>query len=133
MSILLIDDDEDDQFFFVDVLKEFAPDIRCTVANNGLEAIRQLRAASPLPSLIFLDLNMPIMNGFECLSVIKSESRYKEIPVIIYSTSGDPATIRKTNQLGADGFFRKPSDFGSMHLRLMEFLETDFSKGGSSA
>jgi CheY-like chemotaxis protein len=123
-SILLIDDDEDDQFFFLDVLKEFAPGIRCTVARNGLDGINHLRSADPLPAIIFLDLNMPIMNGFECLSLIKGENRYKGIPVIIYTTSGDPATAKKTHQLGADGFFRKPSDFSSMHTQLMELLRT---------
>jgi CheY-like chemotaxis protein len=121
-SILLIDDDEDDRFFFVDVLKEFAPGIRCTVARNGLEAIHRLQSADDLPSLIFLDLNMPVMNGFECLSVLKNEGRYKEIPVILYSTSGDPATIRKGHQMGADAFFRKPSDFSAMQTQLMELL-----------
>jgi len=126
-AILLVDDDEDDQFFFVDTLKEFAPDIACFIASNGMEAMELLQSAALLPSLIFLDLNMPVMNGFECLDQIKREKRFREIPVIIYSTSSDPITVKKINEMGANAFFRKPSDFPSMHSKLQQLLNFDFA------
>ena len=69
--IVLIDDDDDDQFIFLAALKAVAPDSECLIKSNGLEAIRDLQARRHNPDMIFLDLNMPIMNGFEFLAILQ--------------------------------------------------------------
>jgi CheY-like chemotaxis protein len=126
--ILLVDDDADDQFIFKDAMNEIASDIECIIANNGLEALVNLKTSDPAPSLIFLDLNMPLMNGFECLERIKNDNQFKQIPVIIFTTSDSPADQKQTQQLGAETFFTKTSDFKLLKASLLNILKTDFSK-----
>lgn len=119
----MIDDDPDDQLFFRDALKEIGEPFICETANNGLEALKKL-SEMVTPDLIFLDLNMPLMNGFECLRQLQSHEQYKNIPVIVYSTANDNATIENIKALGAKAFFRKPIDF----KYLLEKLKTILSQ-----
>ena len=87
ISIILIDDDEDDRDIFFQALMEIDPSIQFTGFENGMEAFKLLNdSATLLPDLIFLDLNMPCMNGFECLKKIRENRRLNNTPVIIYST-----------------------------------------------
>ena len=127
-KILLIDDDADDQFIFKDALTEIAAGIECVTANNGLEALDYLKTTVPNPSLIFLDLNMPFMNGFECLERIKKENLLKEIPVVIFTTSDNPVDKKRTKELGAEIFFTKTPNFKLLKEKLRDILKTDFSK-----
>jgi len=127
-KILLVDDDPDDQLIFADALNEIATGIECATANNGMEAITYLETTIALPSLIFLDLNMPGMNGFQCVGQIKKDERFKQIPVIIYTTSDDPKDEKRTKESGAEIFFTKTSDFKLLKEKLFNILKTDFSK-----
>src|SRR5258706_9210858 len=127
-KILLIDDDADDQFIFIDALNEIATGIECVTVNNGLEALDYLKTIVQNPSLIFLDLNMPIMNGFECLQRIKKENRFKAIPVIIFTTSNNPVDEKHTKELGAEIFFTKTPNFKLLKQKLLDILKTDFSR-----
>ena len=125
-KILLVDDDEDDQFFFMDALKEVYPSVQCEIANNGLEAIGQLKSVSPLPSIIFLDLNMPLMNGYECLAGLKKDERLRNIPIVIYTTSTNNAELERIGRLGAKAILSKPSDFDILKMQLGEIMEMQF-------
>jgi CheY-like chemotaxis protein len=126
-KILLIDDDKDDQLFFVDALGEIAAHLGCTIANNGMEGLEYLHSPAPLPAIIFLDLNMPYMNGFECLSAIKSDSSYTDIPVIIFTTSNNARDCEKSLQMGAATFMTKPCDFGELKENIQHILQSHFS------
>jgi CheY-like chemotaxis protein len=107
---LLVDDDFDDALVFADVLKEVDAHMRFEHASNGMEALELLsKRASHLPDMIFLDLNMPRMNGKECLREIKANGNYKHIPVIIYTTSSLSADIEETFIMGATCFVTKPT------------------------
>lgn len=125
--ILLVDDDIDDQLYFRDAINELTESPECEIANNGREAIAQMNVPPP-PDLIFLDLNMPVMNGYECLAYLKKEDRYKNIPVIIFSTSQNAVDIEKSRVMGAELFFTKPSNFNTLCAKLDKILEMDFSK-----
>ncbi len=122
-KILLVDDDADDQLFFVDAIKELEPNLECDVASNGLEALVHLENVPPPPSIIFLDLNMPMMNGFECLTQLKKINEYKEIPVIIFTTSNHPIDMERTISMGAKMFLTKPPDFNVLKNKLREILQ----------
>jgi CheY-like chemotaxis protein len=124
--ILLIDDDADDQFIFTDALKEIAAEVECDTANNGLLGLTYLDRAKELPGLIFLDLNMPFMNGFQCLEKIRSQQEFNHIPIVIYTTSDGAMDGNRTKDLGADFFFTKTSDFSTLRSTLRRIIDTVF-------
>ncbi|KIC95746.1 hypothetical protein OI18_05600 [Flavihumibacter solisilvae] len=107
---VLVDDDLDDTSLFEEVLLEVQPTVKFQAAHNGLDAMNMLRnAGTELPDLIFLDLNMPRMDGKQCLVAIKEDDLLKNIPVIMYSTSSQPKDIEETRQAGAICFITKPT------------------------
>ena len=126
-KILLVDDDADDQVYFRDAINELNASLKCDIANNGREALDQIQQPPP-PDLIFLDLNMPVMNGYECLEFLKTEERYKNIPVVIFTTSRNKQDVEQARQLGAHLFFTKPTNFNTLCSKLNKILEMDFSK-----
>jgi CheY-like chemotaxis protein len=128
-SIFLIDDDKDDQFLFRYAMKEISDAIHCAHASDGVSALKTLQGLEELPDLIFLDLNMPIMHGFECLEQIKKSIRIAKIPVLVFTTSNNPSDIRRAKELGASGYFCKPMDFTQLIIHLKEVLSTDFADG----
>jgi CheY-like chemotaxis protein len=118
-KIFLIDDDADDRLLFCEAMGDVAPDFICHVAVNGRAALRKLdRNEIDIPDLIFLDLNMPLVNGWQCLAEIKKKELYKDIPVIIYSTSSYPEDIDQAVQSGALCYFSKPYDFKELKKSL---------------
>lgn len=110
----LVDDDVDDTFLFREVLSEVAPHINLRTAADGQEALELLQANQPLPDLIFLDLNMPRLDGKQCLAALKNNDRLKNIPVIMYTTSSHSRDIEETMQQGAISFITKPSQIGEL-------------------
>src|ERR1051325_7487517 len=90
ITCVLIDDDADDQDVFLLALEAVDKSIRCHIANDGVEALQMLSVGKGFsPDYIFLDLNMPRMNGKQCLGQIKKIDCLRNIPVIIYSTTAD--------------------------------------------
>jgi len=107
---LLVDDDADDIIVFKEVLQDVNPSIQLIEAGDGLEALEVLRSrGDSLPDIIFLDLNMPRMQGKECLVEIKKDPQLKHIPVIIYTTSSLSRDIEDSMLKGAVCFITKPS------------------------
>ncbi len=123
--ILLVEDDIDDQVYFLDAIAEINSDIECKIANNGLEALQKIQEIPPY-DVIFLDLNMPIMNGFEFLSSFKTSKKTEHIPVIIFTTSKNPLDIERTKELGASLFFTKPNSFKILCDKLIQIFNTHF-------
>ncbi len=111
---MIVDDDKDDSFFFQLAVKELGKDYDCVSAENGLDAIEKLNKMELLPDYIFLDLNMPLMNGKECLTELKKSSTLCKIPVIMYSTSNFSDDIQSTKALGASYYLPKPANI--VHL-----------------
>ena len=131
-NILLIDDDTDDHLFFTDALKEIDTGIQCVIENNARDALERLKKLSILPDILFLDLNMPFLNGYEFLRHLKSEPHLREIPVIIFSTSTDRKDAELAHQLGADFFLSKPNEFGELCIQLANILNFDFRENSVS-
>jgi CheY-like chemotaxis protein len=120
--LMLIDDDEDDRDFFLHAMEEVLPDMVCEMASNGRIALDKLNSTPLRPDLIFLDLNMPLMNGRQFLEEIRN-THLAEIPVVILSTSGDAQTIRETIAMGARHFITKPDLLPSWERVLKGFFE----------
>lgn len=118
-KFLIVDDDTDDREMFCEALQQVVPDCICHNAPNGRRAILALDEGEiERPDLIFLDINMPLMNGWQCLSKLKESAAYKAIPVIMYSTSSYPEDVEKADRLGALCFFIKPSNFRELKSSL---------------
>lgn len=123
-SVLFVDDDEDDKLVFGHALKAIDTSIQYLTAADGQEALKILSEELViLPDLIFMDLNMPKMDGFTCLDKIKQNKDLKEIPVMILSTSTNPKDMEKAKNLGAKTFITKPSTYSG----LIETLKTSFA------
>jgi CheY-like chemotaxis protein len=112
---LLIDDDKDDRELFVEAVESFDSQITGYMAVDGQQALDLLESLSDgLPDIIFLDINMPVMNGWHCLKALKHDERYRHIPVIMYSTSSHQREVDIAIDLGALCFCVKPEKFSTM-------------------
>lgn len=118
-SFFLVDDDKDDTELFADALKDIDLSIEFNYAFNCDELTRGLYQNKFTPDIIFLDINMPGMTGWQCLESLKKDERTKNIPIIMYSTSSALLDGKKAILRGAIGFYEKPSRFEW----LKEFLE----------
>lgn len=108
-TLLLVDDDADDRELFLIALDRLGEEgLTCQTANDGPEALRKLSDGEVSPDLIFLDLNMPLMNGHQVLQHLKTKDETRNIPVVILSTATDAHSIAQARQLGASCFFSKP-------------------------
>ncbi|CAG5068807.1 DNA-binding transcriptional regulator NtrC [Dyadobacter sp. CECT 9623] len=113
-NILLIDDDEDDQEIFLSALENVSNSVNCVTISNAVTALEKLSRRELETDLIFLDLNMPLMNGQEFLIELKNRQELRDIPVIILSTSSNVSTIQHSKQLGAADFIKKPDSFDEL-------------------
>lgn len=98
MTILYADDDSDDRILVSKVFKEIDPSISCISVCDGRQAIDTLHKAVELPDCNLLNINMPVMNGLECLIALKNDERFKSIPVIVYSTTSNAAEINRCHK-----------------------------------
>ncbi|MCD9017676.1 response regulator [Parachryseolinea silvisoli] len=108
MLILYAEDDIEDFDFFSEILQEFNPKATALNAVNGLQAIEILQELTVLPNAVFLDVNMPTMDGKACLKALKGDETLKAIPVYVYSTGVSPRDIEQCMQLGAAAVITKP-------------------------
>ena len=116
----MADDDEDDYEFFKTATEKACQPIKVSHAANWLELLRYLDK-EPLPDLVFLDLNMPVKNGLECLQLIRAEPRYDQVGVFIYSTSSSKKDIEETFQHQANHYIVKPDRYEEI-TRLVETI-----------
>jgi|SRR6185312_2576828 len=114
-TILLVDDDRSERNLFKEAVLEVNPDISYLSAEDGNEALALLASLSDnLPDVIFMDINMPGMNGWTCLSKIKQDDLLKDIPVIMYSTSDHQRDVDIAMKYGALCFCVKPESFKTL-------------------
>lgn len=121
-TCFLVDDDIDDQEIFLTVMEDIAPRVRCITALNGQEAMNMLTSGEVLPDLIFLDLNMPLMNGKQFLAACRQVDKCRHIPVIVLSTTSDKSSIEETFRLGAKDYITKPHKFSEWGTLIKEKL-----------
>ena len=105
-NIWLVDDDEDDRIVFEEAVKEIIPFTQITTFSNG-EALLQLLDLM-IPDVIFLDINMPAMDGMECLKLIKEKPGCTKLPIIMFTISKHKLDISACYGYGATLYFIKP-------------------------
>ena len=126
MIILYVDDDLDDRVIISEVFREIDPSINCLTVCDGRQAIEFLNSTGPLPDYIFLDINMPYHDGFSWLKGIR-EKGYEDLPVIMYTNSGNPEHIIQAYRDGADLYYIKPTSFSDLMKGLKALMDLDWS------
>ncbi|MFN8344611.1 MAG: response regulator [Spirosomataceae bacterium] len=123
LTCLLIDDDPDDQEIFLLALQDIKPSVKCRVVNDGFQALDLLQQnQSFVPDYIFIDLNMPRMNGKQCIRELKKIARLEQVPLIIYTTSSSEMDAEETRRLGAAHFMTKPTSIYTLTETLAELF-----------
>lgn len=124
-TVFLIDDDSDDREIFEEALSSIGIDIDFQEAENGEVAFKKLKDPQfKKPDIIFLDLNMPKMDGRQFLQEIKNTNAFKDIPVIIYSTSSNAGDIKFTLEHKATKFMTKQNSIYSLRSELESTLKS---------
>ena len=123
LHCLLIDDDLDDCEIWSLIVRGINPGIQTDTITEPSEALKRLDGADWAPDLIFLDLNMPKMDGIDCLKRIRQMDRHKHTPVIIYSTSTNPKDIENCERLGASDYLIKPASLAVLRQELSGMLQ----------
>lgn len=119
LTILLVEDNESDVKITTRAFLQAELHTALFIVSDGQECLDFIRhegsyqdpAQYPRPDLILLDINMPRVDGFGVLKVLKADERFKAIPVIMLSASKNDADVRKSYQLGANSFIQKPVDY----------------------
>jgi len=123
----------DDRMLFADAISDLKLPVDLQLVKDGAELMDYLlTSAIIMPEIIFLDLNMPRKNGFECLEEIKSHSSLKDIFIIIYSTTESQKEIDVVFDHQANLFIKKPNSFTELKSILSHVLTTDLKKQFSS-
>lgn len=121
---VLADDDADDAELFTEALAAINPRILCDYVSNGKILLDKIRhQQDELPDIIFLDINMPEMNGWDSLIELKKHSSLRHIPVVMYSTSSTYRDMQAAKKLGANFFYTKPDNFRELKLFLENLIE----------
>lgn len=124
-KVVLVDDDEDDRFLFSEAFDSLKMNTKLALFKNGQEFIDYLeKAASEIPEVVFLDLNMPVKNGLDCLQYLRKNSRFKDVFVAIYSTSSSPEDMNITLTHGANIYIQKPNNFKTLTAVIDKSLKT---------
>lgn len=130
-KVLLADDDKDDREIFSEALSLVDQNIVYEGVEDGKEAIDILSDNNRRPNIIFLDINMPVMSGWDVLKILKSNSQYKGIPVIVYSTSSGVKEKKTAFDLGALCFVTKP-DSVKLIKQMLEIIVANLKKNDVS-
>lgn len=131
-SVVLVDDDEDDRFLFGEAFEELNVNIGLSIFKNGKEFIDHLEdGLTEIPNLVFLDLNMPIMNGIDCLKYLKKRALLSKIFVAIYSTSNAAKDFEETFHNGANIYIQKPDNFQCLVKVIDKAIKTCLQYGDS--
>jgi len=129
LKIYLAEDDGDDIMFFKEALEQCSNSCSLTVCENGKDLLSDLSGSrNTLPTIIFLDINMPVMDGFSALQKIKSEPELKDIHVIMLTTSASAFTIDKAFELGASLFVKKPYSMQDLQNMIERVLQINWNE-----
>jgi len=125
--IVLTDDDEDDREIFQNALEEVSPETRLILFENGADLLDALKQENnKLPDILFLDINMPVKNGFDTLAAIRQSEKLAGLCIIMYSTSDNGADIEKAQHAGANGYVQKPYSHKNLKAVLTKILAMDW-------
>src|SRR5688572_28888732 len=124
-KIFIIDDNEDFVRLFCQAVIKTHPECQCLSAENGYNALRQLKFMLPtVPDFIFVDVKMPIMNGHEIVAELEKTEFLSDVPIIMYSAGANPDDQTIAMNAGVSGFYSKPSTTEKINAMVAEALKT---------
>ncbi|MCF2493186.1 response regulator [Dyadobacter chenhuakuii] len=126
LTVFLIDDDIEDQEIFSIMLEDALPDAKCVFAKDGIQALEKLEQPAFSPDVIFIDINMPRMNGMEFLAEMKKRPSLIHIPAVMYSTSDEKAIVQQCKALGASGLIKKHANTDEVKEEIKRIVTTLF-------
>ena len=127
LYIVLAEDDEDDRLFFKEALQEIKIKTVIDFVDDGSQLMNYLnQPANRLPQVVFLDLNMPVKSGMECLLEIRRNNRLKDLAIVIYSTSASEEDIEEAFVNGANIYIKKPNDFSLLKSTLAKVISLNW-------
>lgn len=127
LTIIYTDDDQEDLEFFKEIVDLIDENVEVTTLRNGKALLQELEERTTEPDCLFLDVNMPGMNGFETLKQLRSSEKFGHVPVVMFSTSGDQVTIDKSRELGASLFVQKSGVLDNLRKSVKHVLEIDWA------
>ena len=127
LYIVLAEDDEDDRLFFKEALEEIKVKTVITFVIDGSQLMNYLNQPGiRLPHVVFLDLNMPVKSGMECLVEIRKNNRLKDLAIVIYSTAASDEDIEEAFVNGANIYIKKPNDFSLLKSTLAKVISLNW-------
>ncbi|MCF0052171.1 response regulator [Dyadobacter sp. LJ53] len=124
VTVLLVDDDIDDQEIFSIMLEDALPEAECVFARDGIQALEKLEQPAFAPDVIFIDINMPKMNGMEFLAEMKKRPSLIHIPTFMYSTSNEKTIVEQCRNLGASGLIKKQANTDEVKKEIKRIVST---------
>lgn len=125
-TIFYTDDDTEDLEFFTEVALAIGDHLHLVTQDSGTKLLHDLENPPPNPHILFLDLNMPGISGFDVLQELRSSEAHKNLPIVIFSTSNDERTIAKSRELGASYYVSKPNDFSLLKKTIQHALSINW-------
>jgi PleD family two-component response regulator len=122
LRILLVEDDKIEVMKFKRAMLKHSDDHQLFSAGNGSDALADLHSSNVLPEVIFLDLNMPKMNGLEFLEILKSDPELRFIPTVMLTTSANPKDLKRAFDIGVSGYLIKPLTYLEYQDRIIKAL-----------
>jgi DNA-binding response OmpR family regulator len=128
-TIIIVDDDADDRQFFLEALQEIDGTINCICVKNAPQVLELLsKGDAIIPDYIFLDLNMPRINGNQCLIQLRKMKKLDKVPVIIFSTTKRDEEAANVLKSGASLFLTKPARFADLVKNISFILSQHWEK-----
>jgi CheY-like chemotaxis protein len=126
LTILLVDDDHEEAELFTAALKSLDQTIQFVHAEDCVDLLDSIRKHKP--DIVFIDINMPFLNGIECLKAVRSEPEFESLPIIMYSTSNNQKNIIDSFNNNADLYIVKPDSYRGIIIALEKVLKVNWAK-----
>jgi CheY-like chemotaxis protein len=118
--VLLVEDDEDNRDLVSFVIARSRMDVSLVIAENGQEAID--KAFANPPHLILMDMQMPVMDGWHAVPLLKADERTKDVPVIAFTAQAKPEDKQRAREMGCSDYYTKPMDPEELLALIKKYL-----------
>ena len=122
ISLMIVDDDIDDIDMFMEAVQEIGTSVDCISAQNGVEGIRLFNGLNSKPDFIFVDMNMPKLNGRQFIKEIRKNNLFDHIKLIMYSTCKLEEEEAELKYLGADTVITKPTSLAELRHEITKVI-----------